>query len=421
MIKTIDTDAIKQAINLIELAGNYTELRRESTQEYSGPCPWCGGNDRFHVRADGWFCRTCKPIDPVHGWHDVFDFVMLADNCDFRQAYEKLSGTIPTPAPEHRVKPVHRSVSTAGYFNEAKERAALLSSHDGLLTGANADARAVMAYLVGRGLQPATVAAFKLGYGWVYPPRAYDRETKKESYPKQLAVALPWFDRDGKLLAVKYRFLQGHTYTDAEGRERTENKTSRGPQAGSMFGWQAWRGPEQSATLFIVEGELNVLSIWQETHGAVDVLSAGSEGTTQHLPADVVELTKQYQRRIVWADKGEIADTAAAAIGADSVPSFKTEQHPKGLDANDLLRSGKLGGLLQRFGIEQQRMMVPTVGGRPPLPADQWVTGIATLPEARQIQRTLSGQWVTACGRGVDGFYVACPSSGLTIPAQVQA
>ena len=161
---------------------------------------------------------------------------------------------------------------------------------------------------------------------------------------------------------MKYRFLQDHTYTDTEGKERTETKTSRGTQAGRMFGWQVWRGPEQRATLIIAEGELNTMSLWQETHGAVDVLSAGSEGTTQHLPADVMELAKQYQRRIVWADKGEIADTAAAAIGADSVPSFKTEQHPKGLDANDLLRDGKLGAFLTRLGIEHSINPLTLVG-----------------------------------------------------------
>ena len=58
-------------------------------------------------------------------------------------------------------------------------------------------------------------------------------------------------------------------------------------------------------------------------------------------------------------------------------------------------------------------------GQRLPLPPDQWVTGIATLTQARQVQHSLSEQWVTACGRGVAGFYVASPSSGLTLLAQV--
>lgn len=61
---------------------------------------------------------------------------------------------------------------------------------------------------------------------------------------------------------------------------------------------------------------------------------------------------------------------------------------------------------------------------RPPLPQDLWQTGIATLAEARDVQRTLSCDYVTACGKGEDGlWYVACPSSGLTakaVPASCQ-
>lgn len=59
---------------------------------------------------------------------------------------------------------------------------------------------------------------------------------------------------------------------------------------------------------------------------------------------------------------------------------------------------------------------------RPPLPRDLWQTGIATLAEARDAQRALSPDYVTACGLGEDGlWYVACPSSGLTVKAATNA
>lgn len=51
---------------------------------------------------------------------------------------------------------------------------------------------------------------------------------------------------------------------------------------------------------------------------------------------------------------------------------------------------------------------------REPLPSDQWVTDIPTFAEARAIQRELSGRWLTRCGRGDGGFYVAAPGSGLS-------
>lgn len=49
---------------------------------------------------------------------------------------------------------------------------------------------------------------------------------------------------------------------------------------------------------------------------------------------------------------------------------------------------------------------------RQPLPADMWVTGIATFAEARRYQKGIDG-YRTRCGRGEAGFYVAAPGSGL--------
>lgn len=50
---------------------------------------------------------------------------------------------------------------------------------------------------------------------------------------------------------------------------------------------------------------------------------------------------------------------------------------------------------------------------RAPLPRDKWVTGIATFAEARRVQLDLKQQHLTALGLGEEGYYVACPDSGL--------
>jgi hypothetical protein len=63
-------------------------------------------------------------------------------------------------------------------------------------------------------------------------------------------------------------------------------------------------------------------------------------------------------------------------------------------------------------------ILAPEPAQRQPLPQALWLTGIATLVEARAAQRALSGTYVTACGLGRDDlWYVACPSSGLTKPS----
>ncbi len=48
--KTIDTETIKRNTNLIDLASRYAEMRKESSNEYSGACPKCGGDDRLLIR-----------------------------------------------------------------------------------------------------------------------------------------------------------------------------------------------------------------------------------------------------------------------------------------------------------------------------------------------------------------------------------
>jgi hypothetical protein len=65
---------------------------RRSGQERIGPCPKCGGDDRFsiNVKENIWNCRGCKP-DSVAG--DVIGLVEWFDGVDFGEAVERLTGT----------------------------------------------------------------------------------------------------------------------------------------------------------------------------------------------------------------------------------------------------------------------------------------------------------------------------------------
>ena len=64
----------------IKLGGRHKHL--------SGPCPRCGGTDRFFVNtAKGYFgCRSCRPRGG-----DVIDLVMHIDGCTFTEAVEALT------------------------------------------------------------------------------------------------------------------------------------------------------------------------------------------------------------------------------------------------------------------------------------------------------------------------------------------
>jgi len=325
---------ILQDADILASVERRVELNREAKGEYSGPCPKCGGNDRFHCTKDWFFCRQCHP---KRG--DLIEYTSWLNNVSYLEAIKTLGNGVIASLPNEPIKPI-KPVHKPNEWDEAKQLQKALDAHKALITGNGKYAQQAREYLQSRGLTLETARAFKLGCRQATLPNTWDESKKALSYPKQLSVLLPWFNHTGALIAVKHRFLETHNYTDKDGKQRTENKTSRGNFAGAMFGWQAVKGPERCSVLIITEGEINAPSLWQAGNGLVDVLSTGSESMLQTLPDDLATYARQYQHCLVWADKGNIADSAALAIGAASMRS------PNGQDANDLLKAGKLETLL---------------------------------------------------------------------------
>jgi len=87
-----DIPATKRT-NLVDLIGDYTQLKKSAHGEWAGPCPRCGGTDRFRVTNKGWFCRHCTGEPGANGhWKDAIDFIQFVSGVDFRTAYFKLVG-----------------------------------------------------------------------------------------------------------------------------------------------------------------------------------------------------------------------------------------------------------------------------------------------------------------------------------------
>ena len=115
-----------------EVARRGIKLRR-SGKHWIGPCPRCGGTDRFAVNsARGWNCRGCKPEkvkgDPLKG--DVIGFVMWLDGVDFAQAIERLAGALAPAATAVRERDTARSSNGRddAYERRQHEKAAWLWS-----------------------------------------------------------------------------------------------------------------------------------------------------------------------------------------------------------------------------------------------------------------------------------------------------
>lgn len=71
----IDARKLNTAVDLRDLVGQHTTLTKWATDELAGPCPKCGGEDRFHVKDDWFYCNQCYPYDNGES-HDAIGFVM---------------------------------------------------------------------------------------------------------------------------------------------------------------------------------------------------------------------------------------------------------------------------------------------------------------------------------------------------------
>lgn len=344
MVQTIDTERIKSNTDLRELAATYTTLHRESAKELAGPCPKCGGDDRFRVGVEWFFCRQCHPKRA-----DAIEFMTWLHGCTFKEAAAMLQGQA-LPAQAERRQPEKRQ-PMAREWDAAKAAGELATYQAALLDDANTTAHTYLEQR--RGLDPHTWLMFGLGYRHdMSLPNTWDASTRSYCHPPQPAIVIPWY-RGPKLVALRYRFLQPHTYTGlGEEEPRTEKQTSRGNFAGHIFGGHAMRryglGAPEERTLIITEGELNAMSLFQIARDTgLDVLSLGSE--RQQLTPDTIAYAQRYRRVMMWADREEIAEQLQAAIpNAFAV----TSEMCGGKDANDLLQVGHLGGYLSAWRFQ---------------------------------------------------------------------
>jgi len=77
---------------LVDRIGATVRLRKTSAHEWAGPCPKCGGKDRFRVNDErGWFCRQCCG-DPASGghWGDYADFTKFAFGWELRDTLKAM-------------------------------------------------------------------------------------------------------------------------------------------------------------------------------------------------------------------------------------------------------------------------------------------------------------------------------------------
>lgn len=168
-------------MNVHELACRHTTLKLAAQTkggEYVGPCPGCGGRDRFHVwpadkGGDGsYWCRGCGSAG------DGIQFLMDFEGRGYREACAILGidapdgGAVPQrTSPRRREQPAFAPKAYANPADAWAERAAKLVTESQDRLAGNASA---VKWLASRGIDMATAERFRLG--WIdeniFRPRA---------------------------------------------------------------------------------------------------------------------------------------------------------------------------------------------------------------------------------------------------------
>lgn len=99
-----EIDSLKNNVDCRKYISQFLPLYgKDSTTEWCGACPWCGGTDRFHVVVDGWFCRQGSGHCGRKG--DIIRFVQERERLNFVEAVNHLltwQGGQPLPATRPR-------------------------------------------------------------------------------------------------------------------------------------------------------------------------------------------------------------------------------------------------------------------------------------------------------------------------------
>lgn len=327
MIDKNEVERIKNEIDCRKyIAESLPLYGKDTAKEWAGACPWCGGTDRFHVTADGWFCREGNGHCGRKG--DIIRFVMERQNLSFVDAVNHLlqwQGGQPLPASRP-----HKEKNFAWDWRcdewQQMASAEIFRSHDRLPS--------VMEYLNGRGITQDTARAYSLGYsqGWYGPD------------DMRAAVTIPWFG-DGMISAVRYRFIK----PDSDGLRYRLGKFPKN-SSGSAGELILFRPPvRRSNIMILVEGEFNALSVYQTT--AYDAYATGSQSITAAQLDAIRQAAATYERVLVWQDEPEAAQKLAGML-SNALAMRSPVVNGKKLDANELLKTGQLAALIDiKLGV----------------------------------------------------------------------
>lgn len=296
----IDTAQIHQNTDLLALIGRDTALKRVASTnggEWAGPCPFCGGRDRFRVwpNADrpGWWCRQCGRKG------DAIGYIIQRDGLDFKAACGWLGAPMlgkPTVRP---TIPLDDNGPPSEIW-QARAREFVEYARGRLWADIGEKA---LTYLHDRGLTDDTIRFFNLGYNpadlWDEPHR-WGLEGKRVWLPRGVVICCQIND---VLWYIKIRRPSGKPkYVQVRGSKS------------ALFGAEDLGN--EGRLLLLAEGEFDMMLAKQEIGDLVDV--AALCGAAKSIPTRWLPYLIPHSRVLVAYDDDEAGRKGAAKLTAQS-------------------------------------------------------------------------------------------------------
>jgi hypothetical protein len=347
-----DLDTLLAGVDLLALAERDTDLSRVAATnegEWAGPCPFCGGEDRFrlwprHPSGRGrWWCRRCGRSG------DAISYLQERQGLTFEQAVERFGGDVArlTRASARGRRPPPPSVpdvAPPGAVWQARGRAFCRYARGQLWSPAGRGARVYLAEA--RGLREETVRHFGLGYN---PRCLYDRPVSRWGLGAGKAVylsrgiVLPG-EADGALWYVQVRRPLGGgpllAYLGGEvpaWRPEAKYMAVKGSAGKALFGADGLAGKE---ALLFCEGEFDAMLAWQEVRDLVDVATlGGAHKGNRGLPSRWHLRLLHYRTILAAYDADEAGRSGAAMLAAHSCRVVQVSV-PVGGDLTGFWQSG---------------------------------------------------------------------------------
>jgi DNA primase len=358
-------DRVFAAVDMLALVSARTELRRAGVNSYFGICPFHDERTgSFHVRPDEkhYHCFGCQESG------DPFDFVMQTEGLDFKASMESLADrfgvaleteTEDPGAAERRQRRerLHKLLDRATtyysrYLWEAREAQ---------------DARS---YLLGRGLEEATLREFRVGYA----PSAWDRillASRRAGYSDDELLAVGLVQRSKNRPGSVYdRFRERIMFPAVDARGRVHGfgaRRMRENQAGAggakylntsdgdlyhkrevLFGIDLARAAAARAgRMILVEGYTDVLALHQA--GIRNAVGIMGTSVTEEQIGELERVVKILELCLDADRAGQDAMLRAARLAAGRRLELRVVALPEGTDPADLVAADGADAVRERF------------------------------------------------------------------------